>query len=89
MKTWIKGGLIGAGIGLVLLLIIIFAGLSGMYGSNNSSHWVSDKCTGNLCYARENPSFGMGFLLLNPITGLIIGVILGLSIKNKKRKKKK
>lgn len=86
MKTWLKGGLIGAGIGILIIIISLLTGVADfLYLIGEPSVYLLSllkiSTTGPLA-----PLFG---IVVNPlIIGFILGSIIGLIVgKNKSRRK--
>ena len=83
MKTWLKGGLIGAGIGVIAWLSLAFSVFR-----TNGWFWLSPACK-IVTYGQ-----GLGFCLFmwghisNILFGFIIGAIIGLIVQKIKSGKK-
>jgi len=93
MKMWLKGGLIGLGIGVVLDLIVYIPGIEGLgmipmiiislpllfLVTRSPLHFPAGDSYGFLL-------LGLSFIL-SPITCFILGAIIGLIIKKLKERK--
>ena len=73
MKTWIKGGLIGAGIGIALHLIINFGPLIIGYLFNSRDI---------LSISNRDLYYNITRIIIYLVIGFVIGIIVGWIIKN-------